>query len=88
MLTFIPAHTPQIPVLTKNVTVQDGYVRPRYNGPRVLPVLKRHGGQVRFVARPYLCSPPPMRTTLGVNFNSAAAAVTATDAASGGTTDG
>ena len=45
-LAVLPAHPAQMPVLTKNVTVQDGEDCPYHNGPQVFPAPKGQGGQV------------------------------------------
>ena len=79
-LPVLPAHPAQIPVLTNNVTVQGREDRPRQNGQQFISVMKGHGEQVHFIARPHLCR-PPCGTHLGSKFLNAASATTAAAAA-------
>ena len=87
-LTVLPAHPAQMPVLTKNATMQGREDGPSHNGPQVPPVLKRQGGKLCFIALPHSC-----RSSRGAHLgrwffisSAAAAAVAVVAAASGGTT--
>ena len=52
-LPVLPAQRAQMPVLTKNVTVQGGENLPCYNESLVLFVLEVQGRRVRFISRPH-----------------------------------
>ena len=67
MITVLPAHSAQMSILTKNMTMQGREDLPRQNGPQVIPVPKGQGGQVHFIARLHSFS-TPMAPTLGVGF--------------------
>ena len=50
MLTVLPAHPAQMPVLAKKMAVQGVEDRPHQNVPRVIFIPKGQEGQVRIIA--------------------------------------